>query len=64
MEKLTAREEQVLHLRFRQGYRPTSPRRVAERLAISLRSEQQIERNALRRLRSGARFLLCGWDEV
>jgi DNA-directed RNA polymerase sigma subunit (sigma70/sigma32) len=64
MQKLTTREEQVLRLRFGQRSRPSSPRRVAEMLGISLRSERQIERHALRRLRSGASFLVRGWEEV
>jgi DNA-directed RNA polymerase sigma subunit (sigma70/sigma32) len=64
MDKLTAREEQVLRLRFGRRPRPVSPQRVAEMLGISLRSERQIERHALRRLRSGASFLVCGSDEV
>ena len=64
MHKLTAREEQVLRLRFGQRPRPVSPQQVAEMLSVSLRSERQIERNALRRLRSGASFLVCGWNEV
>jgi DNA-directed RNA polymerase sigma subunit (sigma70/sigma32) len=64
MQNLTAREERVLHLRFGRRSRPVSPQRVAETLGISLRSEQQIERHALRRLRTGASLLVCGWDEV
>jgi DNA-directed RNA polymerase sigma subunit (sigma70/sigma32) len=64
MRKLTVRQRQVLRLRFGKKPRPIPPQRVADMLSISLRSEQQIERHALPRLRSGATFPLHGWDEV
>ncbi len=66
MQKLTARQERVLHLRF--GHRPVSQRHIAQLLGTSLRGVQQIEHRALRRLRLGADSQvytdLCGWDEA
>ncbi len=66
MQKLTAQQERVLHLRF--GHRPISQRQIAQVLGTSLRGVQQIEHHALRRLRMGAESqicaLVCGWDEA
>ncbi len=66
MEKLTSRQERLLHLRF--GRRHFSQHHIAQLLGTSLRGVQQIERHALRRLRMGADsqicMELCGWDEA
>lgn len=64
MQRLTAREERLLQLRFGQGPRSISQRQAAAMLGVSLRTAQQAERHALRLLRLGATLLVCGWDEV